>query len=155
MILTIWWPRSSVRIYQIVTGVTSDVGVPSTHLVIQNSGLGTHCEIALRWMPWNPYDKSTLGQIIADDNKSLPEPMLTQMYVTMWCHKATMVKCNCLIMNFISTTVVCNTISTQRRMCLKSHFILRCCETESSHWQAQFCNLTHCSLGDLNVILKM
>ena len=33
VILTIWWPRSSVRIYQIMTGVTSDVGVPSTHLV--------------------------------------------------------------------------------------------------------------------------
>ena len=33
-ILTIWWPRSGVRIYQIVTGVTSDVGVPSTHLVL-------------------------------------------------------------------------------------------------------------------------
>ena len=34
VILTIWWPRSGVRIYQIATGVTSDVGVPSTHLVI-------------------------------------------------------------------------------------------------------------------------
>ena len=34
MTVTIWWPRSSVRIYQIMTGVTSDVGVPSTHLVI-------------------------------------------------------------------------------------------------------------------------
>ena len=33
VILTIWWPRSGVMIYQIVTGVTSDVGVPSTHLV--------------------------------------------------------------------------------------------------------------------------
>ena len=33
VILTIWWPRSGVRIYQIGTGVTSDVGVPSTHLV--------------------------------------------------------------------------------------------------------------------------
>ena len=33
MILTIWWPRSDVRIYQIVTEVTSVVGVPSTHLV--------------------------------------------------------------------------------------------------------------------------
>ena len=32
--MTIWWPRSGVWIYQIVTGVTSDVGVPSTHLVI-------------------------------------------------------------------------------------------------------------------------
>ena len=33
VILTIWWSRSGVRIYQIVTGVTSVVGVPSTHLV--------------------------------------------------------------------------------------------------------------------------
>ena len=31
--MTIWWPRSGVWIYQIVTGVTSVVGVPSTHLV--------------------------------------------------------------------------------------------------------------------------
>ena len=30
---TIWSPRSGVRIYQIVTGVTSDVGVSSNHLV--------------------------------------------------------------------------------------------------------------------------
>ena len=34
MTMTIWWPRSGVWIYQIVTGVTSVVGVPSTHLVI-------------------------------------------------------------------------------------------------------------------------
>ena len=34
VIFTIWWPRSGVRIYQIVTGVTSDVGMPSTHLVV-------------------------------------------------------------------------------------------------------------------------
>ena len=34
VVLTIWWPRSGVRIYQIVTGVTSVVGVPSTHLVL-------------------------------------------------------------------------------------------------------------------------
>ena len=34
MIMTIWWPWSGVWIYQIVTGVTSVVGVPSTtHLV--------------------------------------------------------------------------------------------------------------------------
>ena len=31
--VTIWWLRSGVRIYQIVTRVTSDVDVPSTHLV--------------------------------------------------------------------------------------------------------------------------
>ena len=30
VILTIWWPRSDVRIYQIMTRVTSDVVVPST-----------------------------------------------------------------------------------------------------------------------------
>ena len=33
MTMTIWWPRSGVWIYQIVTEVTSVVGVPSTHLV--------------------------------------------------------------------------------------------------------------------------
>ena len=33
MIMTIWWPRSGVWIYKVVTGVTSVVGVPSTHLV--------------------------------------------------------------------------------------------------------------------------
>ena len=33
MMVTIWWPKSGVSIYQIVTGVNSDVGVPSTHLV--------------------------------------------------------------------------------------------------------------------------
>ena len=32
-IMTIWWPRSGVWIYQVVTGVTSVVGVLSTHLV--------------------------------------------------------------------------------------------------------------------------
>ena len=31
--MTFWWPRWSVRIYQIVTGVTSDVSVLPTHLV--------------------------------------------------------------------------------------------------------------------------
>ena len=33
MTMTIWLPRSGVWIYQIVTGVTSVVGMPSTHLV--------------------------------------------------------------------------------------------------------------------------
>ena len=41
MTMTIWWPRSGVWIYQIVTGVTSVVGVPSTHLVLS-------CESAQR-----------------------------------------------------------------------------------------------------------
>ena len=34
MTMTIWWPRSGVWIYHIVTGMTSVVGVPSTHLVV-------------------------------------------------------------------------------------------------------------------------
>ena len=34
VILTIWWPRSGVRIYPIMTGVTSNVGAPSTHLAV-------------------------------------------------------------------------------------------------------------------------
>ena len=33
MTVTIWWLRSGVWIYQVVTGVPSVVGVPSTHLV--------------------------------------------------------------------------------------------------------------------------
>ena len=38
MTMTIWWPRSGAWIYQVVTGVTSVVGVPSTHLVYLASG---------------------------------------------------------------------------------------------------------------------
>ena len=38
MTVTIWWPRSDVRICQIVTEVTSDVGVPLTHLVFTTNG---------------------------------------------------------------------------------------------------------------------
>ena len=38
MAVTIWWLRSGVRICQIVTGVTSDVGVPLTHRVFTNNG---------------------------------------------------------------------------------------------------------------------
>ena len=38
MTVTIWWLRSGVWIYQIVTGVTSVVGVPSTHLVGSDNG---------------------------------------------------------------------------------------------------------------------
>ena len=41
MTMTIWWPRSGVWIYQIVTGVISVVGVLSTHLVLIKISLGT------------------------------------------------------------------------------------------------------------------
>ena len=71
VILTIWWPRSGVRIYQIMTGVTSDVGVPSTHLVLVIGGGGTCCEIAFIWMLLDLIDKSALFQVMA------------------WCHQAT------------------------------------------------------------------
>ena len=43
MTLTIWWPRSGVRIYQIVTGVTLGVGVPSTHLVVVVVEISLNC----------------------------------------------------------------------------------------------------------------
>ena len=35
-------------------------------------------------------DKSTMGQVMAWCNKSLPEPMLTQILVTIWYHPTTM-----------------------------------------------------------------
>ena len=49
-----------------VTGVTSDVGVSSTYLVLIIVGLVISCDIALRLMSWSlTYDKSTLVQVIA------------------------------------------------------------------------------------------
>ena len=60
-ILTIWWPRSGVRIYQIGTGVTSDVGLPSTHLVrfwsrsvdfTNFGGILTQWNISNVWFPY-------------------------------------------------------------------------------------------------------
>ena len=45
--MTIWWPRSGVWIYQVVTGVTSVVGVPSTHLVQWRSPTG----LSIQWFP--------------------------------------------------------------------------------------------------------
>ena len=43
MIMTIWLARSGVWIYQVVTGVTSVVGVPSTHLVITSAQKNLKC----------------------------------------------------------------------------------------------------------------
>ena len=48
MIMTIWWPRSGVWIYQEVTGVTSVVAVPSTHLVFCRNGTAS-CITILKW----------------------------------------------------------------------------------------------------------
>ena len=41
MTMTIWWPRLDVWIYQLVTGVTSVIGVPSNQLV--------------HYIPWNKH----------------------------------------------------------------------------------------------------
>ena len=84
MTMTIWWPRSGVWIYQIVTGVTSVVGVPSTHLVF-NTKLSTYFSdwyfqhitlhsgaVLSRWMTQDLIkDKSILVLVMA------------------WCHHAT------------------------------------------------------------------
>ena len=52
MTMTIWWPRSGVWIYQIVTGVTSVVGVPSTHLVVIIY-LHWRIEDETKWLPFS------------------------------------------------------------------------------------------------------
>ena len=51
MIMTIWWPRSGVWIYQVLTGVTSVVGVPSTHLVWNAIGVFVTEKLLQLW--WN------------------------------------------------------------------------------------------------------
>ena len=54
MTMTIWWPRSGVWIYQIVTGVTSVVAAPSTHLVYE----------ILRYLSEKKITKNTRGTIL-------------------------------------------------------------------------------------------
>ena len=43
MTMTIWWPKSGVWIYQIVTGVASVVGMPWTHLVLYEGNTRALC----------------------------------------------------------------------------------------------------------------
>ena len=69
MTMTIWWPRSGVWIYQIVTGVTSVVGVPSTHLVyianmlifaiVCKMVLNDYIYLMVRWSIYNPTPSPT------------------------------------------------------------------------------------------------
>ena len=57
--------------------------------LIKNNRLTTHCELLLRWMPQNiVYRQSTFVQVMAwcRQATSLPEPMLTQINVPMWCY---------------------------------------------------------------------
>ena len=46
------------------------------------------CEIILRWI-----SQSTFGWgkgLVSSGKKALPEPMLTHIYVALWCHQAKM-----------------------------------------------------------------
>ena len=54
MTMTIWWPRSGVRIYQIVMGVTSDVGLSSIPLVYVDDVD----------MPWWCHDMETFSALM-------------------------------------------------------------------------------------------
>ena len=51
-------------------------------------GLGIDCEIGLRWITLDLTDVNTgLGNgLVPSGNKPLPEPMLTQIYVTIRRH---------------------------------------------------------------------
>ena len=82
MILTIWWPRSSLRIYQIVTGVTSVVGVPSTHLV------SYHVITILQFSVW-PQQSGTTGRGLLCCQRPWPQgqertPGLVRAVATFW-----------------------------------------------------------------------
>ena len=50
----------------------------------------TSCEIAHRWMPQNTLMISqhwlTCNGLVPSGNKPLPEPMMIQIYVAIWCH---------------------------------------------------------------------
>ena len=71
------WPM--VWIYQIVTGVTSVVGVPSTHLVL-NENVWIPIKNSLKFVPKGPINNiPTLVQIMAwcwPGDKPLSEPMM-------------------------------------------------------------------------------
>ena len=55
--------------------------------------MSTSCEIILRWMPQNTYDKSNIGSgngLVLLGNKPLLELVFTQICAVIWRHKATM-----------------------------------------------------------------
>ena len=63
MTVAIWWPRSGERVYRIETGLTSDVGVPSTHPVSHNMVEIIQCMIPIMKWVWTV------------NNTNLPEPL--------------------------------------------------------------------------------
>ena len=62
--------------------------------ITQSTSLGFRCDIALMWMPQSPIDDLVnigLGKgLMPSDSKSLPVPKLTQIFVAIWHHQATM-----------------------------------------------------------------
>ena len=113
MILPNWWPRSGVRIFQIVTGVTSDVGVPSTHLVKydcieawtkllkfyrwhfqMNQSHSELIQKSLKFALMSLMSNITmLVQVMARPpvgDMPLPEPMMTNLLDAIWRHQAAM-----------------------------------------------------------------
>ena len=58
-------------------------------LIIQNSSLGTCCDVAVRWLPQNLTNagEDNIGSgngLVSSGSKLLPEPVLTQFYIIMW-----------------------------------------------------------------------
>ena len=89
MTMTIWWPRSGVWIYQIVTGVTSVVGMPSTHLVC----FLYYCPICERNQTVHSPHKVLVIQIydawfVVSLNKLLTKqlPVIWDTMTSMWHH---------------------------------------------------------------------
>ena len=72
----------------------------------RNKFMSTSCEIILRWMQESTFHyKSINGSgngLVLSDNKPLSEPMLTQIFVAIWCHYATMI----CIPSAISATLI-------------------------------------------------
>ena len=71
------------------------LGKLSSSSVSVIDGLCISCEIASSWMSVDLNDdKSTMVQVMAwylmpSANKLLPEPMLAQIFIAIWCHYAT------------------------------------------------------------------
>ena len=82
------WPR-----FTLPYGVTRPQWVYNLIFkLIQTSSLVFHSQIALRWMPQNTCDDNcqvNIGSgngLVPSGNKPLPEPILTQIYITIWHH---------------------------------------------------------------------
>ena len=95
---------------------------------------------SLRWMSLNLTDDSLGYGLVPSGNKPLPEPMLTQICVTIWHHKVTMRKENfawmCIIIwreTWIHCWVLWNLI-------LMVHYLIRF----QQNWYISEAFLSHC-----------